>query len=150
MEFMLALPNNYYMGIEQISTNTFVWLDGSFIGNTTPSNSNPYRHWSPTVYTQLQTNPSFTCFVSYSTHPYSTFIGNTSSWTHISTWSATYYNTTAPTWMSWYNAAACSTAYAAVCEMPIAAYACAGYPPPAAPPPTAGGSACRCRLGAGV
>jgi hypothetical protein len=139
----LALPNNYYMGIEQIATNTFVWLDGSFIGNTTPSNSSPYKHWSPSVYTQLQTYPTYTCFVSYNTHMYNTFIGNLSSWTHISTWSTSYYNTTAPTWMSWYNAGACTTAYAAVCEVPIASYACTGAPPPAYPPPVAG-SACKC------
>jgi hypothetical protein len=138
VEAQLVLATNYYMGIEQISTNTFVWLDGTFIGNTTPSNSNPYKHWSPSVYTQLQTYPTYTCFAGFTGHMYSRFIGNQSLWTHISTWSSTYYNTTAPTWMSWYNGAACSTAYAAVCEIPVAAFACKSSPPPApAPPPTA-------------
>jgi hypothetical protein len=135
------------MGIEQIATNTFVWLDGTFIGNTTPSNSSPYKHWSPAVYTQLQTYPTYTCFAGYTGHMYSNFIGNASSWTHISTWSGSYYNLTAPTWMSWYNGAACTTAYAAVCEAPLAAYACLGYPPPAASPPPAS-SSCGCRQGA--
>ena len=143
VETALALPNLYYMGIEQISLNTFVWLDGSFIGNTAPSNSNPYRHWSPQVYAQLQANPTFTCFVSYTANMYSTFIGNASRWTHISGWSSDYYNTTRPTWASWYNYAACTTAYAAVCEQPLASYACAGYPPPSSPAPVAG-SACKC------
>ena len=45
MEVALALPDNYYMGIEQISNNTFVMLDGTFLGNMTPSNANPYKHW---------------------------------------------------------------------------------------------------------
>jgi hypothetical protein len=144
VETALELPNLYYMGIEQISLNTFVWLDGSFIGNTTPSNSNPYRHWSPQVYAQLQANPTFTCFVSYTANMYSTFIGNASMWTHISGWSSAYYNTTRPTWASWYNYAACTTAYAAVCEQPLATYACAGYPPPSSSAPVAAGSACKC------
>ena len=40
--------------------------------------------------------------------------------------------------MSWYNGAACSTAYAAVCEIPVGVYACARSPPPARPPPPTG------------
>ena len=40
-----ATSAGYYLGIEEISNGTFVLLDGTFIGNTTPSNSNPYKHW---------------------------------------------------------------------------------------------------------
>jgi hypothetical protein len=50
VELALTPINNYYLGIEPIGNislngGTFMWLDGTFIGNTTPSNSNPYRHW---------------------------------------------------------------------------------------------------------
>lgn len=48
----ISLPaNNYYLGIEPLMSNTnltggfFVMLDGTFLGNTTPSNSDPYKHW---------------------------------------------------------------------------------------------------------
>ncbi len=86
------------------------------------------------MHTQIQTNPTWTCFVGYSSYAYSNFFGNASSWAHITTW-ATYYNTTAPTWFNWNNGAACSTAYAAICEIPVAQYACPTSPPPASPPP---------------
>jgi hypothetical protein len=88
---------------------------------------------APVVYSQLQTNPTWTCFTGSSTYAHSNFYGNVSSWAHISTW-ATYYNTTAPTWYAWNNGAVCSTAYAAMCEIPVAAYACASSPPPTPPP----------------
>jgi hypothetical protein len=90
---------------------------------------------APVVYTQLQSSPTQTCFTGTSSYPYSTFFGNTSSWAHITSWSALYYNTTAPTWFAWNNGAACSTAYVAMCEIPVARYACPTSPPPARPPP---------------
>jgi hypothetical protein len=42
--------NNYWLGIEPLrNTSVFgtnwVLADGQFLGNMTPSNSNPYRHW---------------------------------------------------------------------------------------------------------
>jgi hypothetical protein len=90
------------------------------------------------VYATLQTNPSYTCFIATSTYAYGSFIGNVSSWTHVSSWSGSYYNLTAPTWNAWSNAAACSTAYTALCEIPVAVFACNSTPPPApAPPPAA-------------
>jgi hypothetical protein len=50
VEVALAPANNYYLGIEPLGNTTikggiFVMLDGTFLGNTTPSNSNPYKHW---------------------------------------------------------------------------------------------------------
>jgi hypothetical protein len=50
VETAFAPANNYYLGIEAlgnttIAGGTFVMLDGTFLGNTTPSSSNPYRHW---------------------------------------------------------------------------------------------------------
>ncbi len=50
VEAALAPATNYYLGIEPLGNTTlfggtFVMLDGTFLGNTTPSDSNPYRHW---------------------------------------------------------------------------------------------------------
>ena len=70
------------------------------------------RHYA--VYTQLQTYRSYTCFTATTAQAYGAFIGNISSWTHVSTWSSAYYNTTAPTWNTWYNGQPCTYAYAAV------------------------------------
>ncbi len=83
----------------------------------------------------LQTTITSTCFIGTSTQAYGNFIGNASSWTHVSTWSGTYYNLTAPTWHSWANNAACTALLPAICEIPVAAYACPSSPPPASPPP---------------
>jgi hypothetical protein len=44
-------------------------------------------------------------------------------YTLLTTLSSSYYNTTAPTWMSW-RSAACTTATEALCEIPIEAFAC--------------------------
>jgi hypothetical protein len=74
------------------------------------------------------------CFVGSSSQAYSNFFGNGSSYAHVNGW-ATYYNTTAPTWHSWDNTYACSSVQPAICEIPVAAYACATSPPPAPPPP---------------
>jgi hypothetical protein len=94
------------------------------------------RNWE--VYTQLQGNPTWTCFVGFSSYTYGNFIGNISSWTHMTTWSSLYYNTTGNRWYGWNNAAACSTAYRAVCEIPVGQFACPTSPPPARPPPPRG------------
>ena len=66
------------------------------------------------VYSQLQDNPTWTCFVGHSSYTYGNFIGNASSWTHMTTWSGLYYNTTGNRWYSWNNGAACSTSYVAM------------------------------------
>jgi hypothetical protein len=91
------------------------------------------RRWYYT-YATLQSTPTYTCFVGTTTQAYGNFFGNTSSWSHITTW-ATYYNTTAPTWHAWSNTYACSSVQPAICEIPVAAYACASTPPPTPPPP---------------
>jgi hypothetical protein len=46
----MLTADNYWIGIEPLrNVSTFggvwVWADGQFIGNLTPSNSDPYRHW---------------------------------------------------------------------------------------------------------
>jgi hypothetical protein len=97
----------------------------------------PMLHRWYYTYATLQSTPTYTCFVGTTTQAYGNFFGNTSSWSHITTW-ATYYNTTAPTWHAWSNTYACSSVQPAICEIPVAAYACASTPPPApAPPPSA-------------
>ncbi len=87
------------------------------------------------VYAQLKDYPTYSCFVGSNTYPYSSYIGNISLWAHYSSWSSLYYNTTAPTWFAWNNVAVCSTAYRAMCEIPVGQYACPTSPPPASPPP---------------
>ena len=66
------------------------------------------------MYTQVQTYRAYTCFTATASQAYGNFIGNISSWTHVSTWSGAYYNLTAPTWNAWYNGQPCTYAYAAV------------------------------------
>jgi hypothetical protein len=102
--------------------------------------------WYNTAATLIST-PTSTCFVATSTQDYGTFLGNASSWTHVSTWSGSYFNLTAPTWYAWANNYACTSALTAVCEVPVAAYACAGYPPPTPPPPSLA-PLCECSVAA--
>jgi hypothetical protein len=50
VETALSTASNVYMGIEALGNSTlnggtFVMLDGTFLGNLTPSSSNPYKHW---------------------------------------------------------------------------------------------------------
>jgi hypothetical protein len=50
VQTQLSGVDNYWIGIEPFRNVSqfgpvFVWTDGQFIGNFTPSNSNPYRHW---------------------------------------------------------------------------------------------------------
>ena len=44
IETALAINANYYLGIEAQGPGNWMLLDGTFIGNNTPSVS-PYRHW---------------------------------------------------------------------------------------------------------
>jgi hypothetical protein len=71
------------------------------------------------------------------------FLGDPADWSDRA-WNAANYNQTAPTWYSWFNVA-CSTLYAALCEIPLSSYVCPEYPPPAPSPPPAG-ALCECRM----
>jgi hypothetical protein len=44
VEFHLPAAANYYIGVEPMGAS-WVLSDGTFLGNTTPSNSSPYKHW---------------------------------------------------------------------------------------------------------
>jgi hypothetical protein len=45
VETVLAPLTDYFMGIEPRGANNWIMLDGTVLGNNTPSNSNPYKHW---------------------------------------------------------------------------------------------------------
>jgi hypothetical protein len=45
VESSITMLTDYYMGIEPQGVGNWIMLDGTFIGNNTPSNSNPYNHW---------------------------------------------------------------------------------------------------------
>ena len=44
VENELNVPTDYYLGVEQ-QGSSWMLADGTFLGNTTPSNSSPYKHW---------------------------------------------------------------------------------------------------------
>jgi hypothetical protein len=68
--------------------------------------------------TNLATNPTWTCIGAHTTTgAYNEFVGNPKRSTDVSTF-AGFYTTTAVTKYAWYNQAACTTAYAAMCEIP--------------------------------
>lgn len=92
----------------------------------------------------LISNPTYTCFFATNSGAYSNFIGNASNLTHVLSGSGTYYNLTAPIWNAWANFYPCTQELAAICELPVAAYACAGYPPPSPPlSPLSDGPGCK-------
>jgi hypothetical protein len=45
VESSITLLTDYYIGIERQGVGNWIMLDGTFLGNNTPSNSNPYKHW---------------------------------------------------------------------------------------------------------
>jgi hypothetical protein len=83
---------------------------------------------------QWATYPSFTCIIAYDTSSYNNFTGNPNSYSSITTWSTTVYNTTGPKAYSWVPNAACTTAYPVMCEIPKAHFDCSTSPPPVPPP----------------
>ncbi len=64
------------------------------------------------------------------------FTGNPNNYTHVKTWSTTYYNNSAGTLKKypWINNAVCTTAYQAYCEIHKSVFNCPTSPPPAPPP----------------
>ena len=64
------------------------------------------------------------------------FTGNPNNYTHVKGWSTTYYNNSAGTLKkyAWINAAVCTTAYQAYCEIHKSVFNCPTSPPPMPPP----------------
>jgi hypothetical protein len=74
------------------------------------------------------------------------FLGDPSNFTHVNTWSTTYYNNSvsALNKYAWHNNEACTTAYASMCEIPKTYFDCPTSPPPAPPPSPYNFGLCEC------
>ncbi len=74
------------------------------------------------------------------------FLGDPSNYTHVNTWSTTYYNNsvTALNKYAWINNAVCTTAYPSICEIPKSYFDCPTSPPPAPPPSPYNFGLCEC------
>jgi hypothetical protein len=74
------------------------------------------------------------------------FLGDPSNYTHVNTWSTTYYKSTptAANKYAWTNWAVCTTAYSSMCEIPKTYFDCPTSPPPMPPPSPYDNGLCEC------
>ena len=56
VEKALGVSAIYYMGVEKAGTNWYL-LDGTNLGNSTISNSDPYKHWRYDFYARVGALP---------------------------------------------------------------------------------------------